>query len=218
MARCKGCIHDSVCNRDVGHGYSVCPHYINAADVVPRAEAENYKSIAETQQKLSMERYFEIKQLKQELKEAKSEYDILADELERTRSLVDNLHDDVREAKTEVERLNTEIKILTENSISAKYPNCVLCSKGVILTKSLEEYDELLGDIASEVASEIFDEIENNYADFLFDGYRNIVVLTEKDFAELKKKYVKDCRTCKHLVSCEPNPFGSCDEYTEGEK
>jgi hypothetical protein len=39
------------------------------------------------------------------------------------------------------------------------------------------------------VAREIFEEIENNYADFLFDGYRNIVVLTEKDFAELKNKY-----------------------------
>ena len=40
-----------------------------------------------------------------------------------------------------------------------------------------------------EIAREIFEEIENNYADFLYDGYRNIVVLTEKDFAELKKKY-----------------------------
>lgn len=38
MARCKGCIHDNVCNRDIGHGYGVCPHYISAADVVPRAE------------------------------------------------------------------------------------------------------------------------------------------------------------------------------------
>ena len=42
---------------------------------------------------------------------------------------------------------------------------------------------------ASEVAREIFAEIENNYADFLFDGHHNIVVLTEKDFIELKKKY-----------------------------
>lgn len=33
MPRCKGCIHDSVCNRDVGYGYSVCPHY-KTADVV----------------------------------------------------------------------------------------------------------------------------------------------------------------------------------------
>lgn len=46
---------------------------IPTADVVPRAEAENYKSIAEHQQKLSMERYFEIKQLKQELDKAKRE-------------------------------------------------------------------------------------------------------------------------------------------------
>ena len=43
-----------------------------------------------------------------------------------------------------------------------------------------------------EVASKIFEEIENNYADFLFDGCRNIVVLTEKDFAELKKKYTEE--------------------------
>ena len=44
----------------------------------------------------------------------------------------------------------------------------------------------------AEVAREIFEEIENDYADFLFDGHRNIVVLTEKDFAELKKKYTED--------------------------
>ncbi len=44
----------------------------------------------------------------------------------------------------------------------------------------------------ADVAREIFEEIENDYADFLFDGYRNIVVLTEKDFAELKKKHTED--------------------------
>ena len=43
----------------------------------------------------------------------------------------------------------------------------------------------------AEVAREIFEDTENNYADFLFDGYRNIIVLTEKDFAELKKKYTE---------------------------
>ena len=40
----------------------------------------------------------------------------------------------------------------------------------------------------AEIAMEIFEEIEEN-ADFLFDGFRNIVVLTEKDFEKLKKKY-----------------------------
>lgn len=38
MARCKDCIHDKVCNRDVGHGYSICPHYIKNADVAPKSE------------------------------------------------------------------------------------------------------------------------------------------------------------------------------------
>ena len=38
MAACKGCIHDNVCNRDVGHGWMECPHFINAASVAPRAE------------------------------------------------------------------------------------------------------------------------------------------------------------------------------------
>ena len=42
----------------------------------------------------------------------------------------------------------------------------------------------------AEVAREIFEEIEEN-ADFLFDGFKNIVVLTEQDFAELKKKYTE---------------------------
>ena len=47
---------------------------------------------------------------------------------------------------------------------------------------------------STEVAREIFEEIENNYADFLFDGYRNIIVITEKDFAELKKKYTEEVK------------------------
>lgn len=34
---------------------------------------------------------------------------------------------------------------------------------------------------------------------------------------EIKKKYIKDCTTCQHLVSCEPNPFGKCDGYKPGE-
>ena len=44
---------------------------------------------------------------------------------------------------------------------------------------------------ASEVAREIFEEIEEN-ADLLYDGYRDIFVITEKDFAELKKKYTEE--------------------------
>lgn len=38
MARCNGCIHENVCDREAGYGYFECPHYINAADVAPRSE------------------------------------------------------------------------------------------------------------------------------------------------------------------------------------
>lgn len=30
MAECKNCIKQDVCDRDVRHGYSVCPHYLSA--------------------------------------------------------------------------------------------------------------------------------------------------------------------------------------------
>ena len=30
MNNCKDCIKQDVCNRDVGHGYSVCLHYLSA--------------------------------------------------------------------------------------------------------------------------------------------------------------------------------------------
>jgi hypothetical protein len=40
MARCEGCIHTDVCNREVGYGYAECPHY-KSADVAPRAEVAN---------------------------------------------------------------------------------------------------------------------------------------------------------------------------------
>ena len=94
--------------------------------------------------------------------------------------------------KSEVDRLETEIRLLTENSISAKYPCCVSCSKGLILTKSLEEYDKLLADIASEVAREIFEEIDSKKI-FLKDCVGKIgIVVRFKDIAELKKKYTKE--------------------------
>ena len=85
--------------------------------------------------------------------------------------------------KSEVEKLQAEIKVLTENSITSKYPCCVSCSRGLILTKSLEEYDELLADIANEVAREIFEEIE--------DVLNNIGYFDEIDFKALKKKYTE---------------------------
>ena len=59
--------------------------------------------------------------------------------------------------KAEVERLQKEVKLLTENTIEAKYPNCVLVGNGVIFTKTLEEYDKLIGDISAEAVKEFAD-------------------------------------------------------------
>lgn len=51
--------------------------------------------------------------------------------------------------------------------------------------EAVAEYDRHL---KAEVAREIFEELDGN-ADLLFDGYRNILVITEKDFVELQNKY-----------------------------
>ena len=69
----------SVCE---GHGlnfeYTVAyKHEVDAiptADVAPRSEVENYKQIAEYQQKLAMDRFFEIKRLQEDLAELKKKY------------------------------------------------------------------------------------------------------------------------------------------------
>ena len=39
MTNCKNCIKQDVCNRDVGHGYSVCPCYLSSdVEEVKRSE------------------------------------------------------------------------------------------------------------------------------------------------------------------------------------
>lgn len=103
--------------------------------------------------------------------------------------------------KSEVDRLETEVRLLTENSISAKYPCCVSTSKGLILTKSLEEYDKLLADIASEVAREIFEESESVLSYSVYPQIRadrTIRTIKSKDFTvraedynTIKKKYTE---------------------------
>ena len=69
---------------------------------------------------------------------------------------------------------------------------CDECEAGAIngYRCQSKKYAERAVDKGYRKASDIFEEIENNYADFLYDGYRNIVVLTEKDFEELKMKYL----------------------------
>jgi uncharacterized protein YegP (UPF0339 family) len=59
------------------------------ADVVPNSEVENYKQIAEYQQKLAMDRYFEIKRLEEEIETLKDNNEHLAVMLEEAQQGVD---------------------------------------------------------------------------------------------------------------------------------
>ena len=56
MDKCKGCIHDNVCNRDAGYGWLECPHFINTADVISRAEAARLQSQVNRLKKYDEER------------------------------------------------------------------------------------------------------------------------------------------------------------------
>lgn len=68
----------------------------------------------------------------------------------------EHLHTMVAARGLEINRLQTEINLLTEKSIEAKYPHCVLCGNGAILTKDLAEYDRLIADIKAEAYKEFF--------------------------------------------------------------
>ena len=125
----------------------------------------------------------------------RSEYDAVVSAVDNSTKEFLKLHDEYQGANAEIERLKHIL-------------NCYALQYGTVT-----EQQRVIDKAKSEVAREIFEEIEKiSKAPY---GY---ICLSNDELAELKKKYVKDCRTCKHLVSCEPNPFGYCDEYTEGEK
>lgn len=73
------------------------------ADVVSKSEVENYKQIAETQQKLSMDRYFEIKELKEDNERLKDDNEYLQDKVFKVRLEV------AREIFEEIEKLHLNI-------------------------------------------------------------------------------------------------------------
>lgn len=56
-----------------------------------------------------------------------------------------------------------------------------------------------------------FEEIDNKI------GFGHDVIDIFDILDELKKKYIKDCTTCKHLVSCEPNTSGKFDCWEKDE-
>jgi hypothetical protein len=64
--------------------------------------------------------------------------------------LIEDILPLINDQKAEIERLKSENKLLTENDVRNKYPNCVSVQKGRIYTRTLEDYDELIGDISAE--------------------------------------------------------------------
>lgn len=75
----------------------------------------------------------------------------------------------INRQKAEIERLQLEkadiqrdLQIVLDNSLSVKYPTRVSCEKGMILTKSLEEYDKLIGDIGAEAIREFAERLKKH--------------------------------------------------------
>lgn len=67
----------------------------------------------------------------------------------------------IAEQNAEIERLKVENKLLIDNDVSNKYPNCVLVEKGRIYTRTLEDYDELIGDISADGIKEFVERLKN---------------------------------------------------------
>ena len=81
-----------------------------------------------------------------------------------------------------------------------------------------ETLQKSLVNAKAEVAREIFAEIEE-ILEYWYsatpDSYSGVILTY---ITELKKKYIpQECPTCKHMLSCEPNVFGICEEYEEKE-
>jgi hypothetical protein len=73
---------------------------------------------------------------------------------------IERLKKSNRNWRRKVQRLRAENKLLIDNDVSNKYPNCVLVEKGRIYTRTLEDYDELIGDISAEAYKEFAERLK----------------------------------------------------------
>lgn len=94
--------------------------------------------------------------------------------------------------KSEVELLEREVRLLTENRITAKYPHCVLGSYYAVLTKSLEDYEKVIADISIVAKDEVerlnkeFDDLAEEHSDLIVEKDR-LFDIAEKQQAEIER-------------------------------
>ncbi len=89
----------------------------------------------------------------------------------------------VNRQKAEIDRLETENKLLIENAVSNKYPNCVSVEKGRIYTRTLADYDELICDISAEAIKEFAEELKD---------YGRSTLLTNRIIDGFLQAYLKE--------------------------
>ncbi|MBP3936422.1 MAG: hypothetical protein IK954_02420 [Clostridia bacterium] len=87
-----------------------------------------------------------------------------ATERQCSRGLMKDALSLINRQKAEIERLQTENKLLTDNHPANTHSNCVAVDNGLIFTKTLADYDKLIGDIAHEAIKEFAKYLLDNYA------------------------------------------------------
>ena len=92
------------------------------------------------------------------------------------RFLFEDALDLINRQKAEIDRLTVENKLLIENAVSNKYPNCVLVEKGRIYTRTLEDYDELIGDISAEAIKEFAERLKSKASGIRVGGHEFVTV------------------------------------------
>ena len=116
------------------------------ADVAPNSEVENYKQIAEYQQKLAMDRYFEIKRLEEEIETLKDNTEHLAVMLEEAKQAYANYEETsgLKQAKQEVAReIFEEIEKYVEVALmNGHIETPILCIGHSTFAKLKKKYTE----------------------------------------------------------------------------
>ena len=67
-----------------------------------------------------------------------------------------------KKLKAEIERLEKENKLLTDNHPANTHNNCVAIDNGLIFTKTLADYDKLIGNIANEAIKEFAERLKTH--------------------------------------------------------